>query len=164
MILLTVGTQLPFDRLIELVDKMAEEMDEQFVAQIGRGNYTPNHMEWCRVMDPVAFEDMIASARLIISHAGIGTVVTAQRHGKPMILFPRLASLGEHRNDHQLATTSALAGRPGIAVATRPDELLSHIASPPATSQETSPPQRQHQLRQTIAQFIVSAIGEGSAR
>lgn len=160
MILLTVGTQLPFDRLVEVVDKVAAQMDEPFLAQIGRGNYTPRHMEWCRVMDPVAFEELIASASIIISHAGIGTVVTAQRHGKPMILFPRLASLGEHRNDHQLATTSALAGRPGIAVATRVDELRSHIASPPATSQPATPPDRQRQLRDRIARFIESAIGE----
>lgn len=43
--------------------------------------------------------------------------MTAMGYGKPILIMPRRASLGEHRNDHQLATTRWMAERPGVSVA-----------------------------------------------
>ncbi|MGO8484848.1 hypothetical protein AB9F39_37290, partial [Rhizobium leguminosarum] len=40
---------------------------------------------------------------------------------------PRQAALGEHRNDHQLATVSQLVGRPGIYVAHPDDDLRNYL-------------------------------------
>ena len=34
----------------------------------------------------------------------MGTIISALRQKKPIIIVPRLASLKEHRNDHQMAT------------------------------------------------------------
>ncbi len=129
MILVTVGTQLPFDRLIKAVDAFATDLTKPAVAQIGRGNYTPQNMKWIKNIEPVDFDRMFHEASVIVSHAGIGTVLTAKRFGKPIILVPRQASLGEHRNDHQLATVSQLAGRPGIYVANNDEELKTYLLS-----------------------------------
>lgn len=41
MIFVTVGTQLPFDRLIEMVDEAAPELDQEIFAQTGSGKYIP---------------------------------------------------------------------------------------------------------------------------
>jgi len=117
LILVTVGTQLPFDRLIRIVDALAAQSEEPFVAQIGDGEYIPLHMEWHRFIEPVPFDRLLADTRLIISHAGIGTVLNARKVGKPVILFPRQAELGEHRNDHQRATIGSLEGRRGVYIA-----------------------------------------------
>lgn len=130
MILLTVGTQLPFDRLVAIVDGLAATLAEPVFAQVGRGGYHPKNMEWRSYVDPVEFESYIARCTLLISHAGIGTLVMAQKHGKPMILFPRRAILDEHRNDHQLATVRALNGRSGVRIAYDEDDLIRLLATP----------------------------------
>lgn len=138
MILVTVGTQLPFDRLIEIVDRVAPGLGEPVVAQTGRGEFRPRNMEWHAAIPASRFETLIRDARLIVAHAGIGTVLMAQKHLKPLILFPRRASLGEHRNEHQTATAAALEDRPGIYVARSEEELtdmLRRPLDPPLASQ-----------------------------
>jgi UDP-N-acetylglucosamine transferase subunit ALG13 len=124
VILVTVGTQLPFDRLIRIVDAAAPTLAEPVIGQTGAGRYRPVHMEAHATMDPAAFEVLLQQARVIVAHAGIGTVLMAQKHRRPIILFPRDAALGEHRNDHQAATVSALEDRPGIYVARDGQQLL----------------------------------------
>ena len=128
MILVTVGTQLPFDRLIRHVDGLAASMEERFVAQIGEGTYVPGHMEWHRFMPPPLFDRLLEEARVIISHAGVGTVLNAYHWGKPVILFPRQSELGEHRNDHQMATIEALAGRKGIYIERTGEAIAARLA------------------------------------
>ncbi|MBX4959585.1 glucuronosyltransferase [Rhizobium lentis] len=127
MILVTVGTQLPFDRLIKAVDTFAKDLTRPVLAQIGKGTYTPQNMKWIKNIEPADFDQVFRDANVIVSHAGIGTVLTAKRFGKPIILVPRKAALGEHRNDHQLATVSQLAGRPGIYVAHSDNELKDYL-------------------------------------
>ncbi len=127
MILLTIGTQLPFDRLVEALDTIAAEIDEPVFGQIGRSSYRPSHFEWAEALDPGAFEQKFRAARLIVAHAGIGTVLSAQRNAKPIILFPRQVKYGEHRNDHQLATCAQLEGRPGIVIARTAEELAEAV-------------------------------------
>jgi UDP-N-acetylglucosamine transferase subunit ALG13 len=124
VILLTVGTQLPFDRLVAAMDRIARDLPEAIVAQTGPGRYAPQHMRWQASFEPAAFERLLGEARVIVAHAGIGSVLSAQRHGKGIVLFPRRAALGEHRNDHQQATVAQLDGRRGIYVARTEGELL----------------------------------------
>lgn len=127
MILVTVGTQLPFDRLVMAVDTFAKELSKPVLAQIGKGSYTPQNMKWIKNIEPADFDTVFRDASVIVSHAGIGTVLTAKRFGKPIILVPRQAALGEHRNDHQLATVGQLAGRPGIYVARTDEDLKNYL-------------------------------------
>lgn len=106
MILLTIGTQLSFDRLIMAVDDWAGKApsDTIVVGQIGPTEYKPVNFKYQKFYSPIELESMVASANLVISHAGMGSIITALTKGKPIIIVPRLAELGEHRNDHQLAT------------------------------------------------------------
>lgn len=123
MILLTVGTQLPFDRLIEAVDLLAPDLSEPVIAQVGKGSYVCKNMENYQDVTPSKFEVYLSSCSRIIAHSGIGTVLNAQKFNKPLILVPRVARYGEHRNDHQLATCRMLTGKPGIHIAEDPAEL-----------------------------------------
>jgi len=117
VILVTVGMQLGFDRLIEAMDRFAQSHDGEIVAQIGKGAYRPRHMEYAQSFEAARFDAMVEEAQLIVSHAGIGSVLTARRHEKPIVIMPRRAELGEHRNDHQMASARQLDGRPLIHVA-----------------------------------------------
>jgi UDP-N-acetylglucosamine transferase subunit ALG13 len=85
-------------------------------------------MESREQIAPAEFQALVQQARLIVSHAGIGTVLTAARFSKPLVLLARRAHLGEHRNDHQQATVNNLRGRPGILIADTAHDLSARIA------------------------------------
>lgn len=155
MILVTVGMQLSFDRLIKSMDEIALSLDMPVIAQTGLGEFNPVNMEAHDRIAPDKFEALVKQSQLIVSHAGIGTVLTAQRFQKPILLVPRRADLGEHRNDHQLATASKLHGRPGVLVAMDEAELHERIIE--GLAMENAPSARSEnsqRLHQSIAQFI----------
>lgn len=108
MIFVTIGTQIAFDRLIRIVDELAGMTNETFVVQALNGDYIPKNFEVLNFIAPDEFNRFVEDARLIISHAGIGSILSAFDYAKPVIIFPRLASLKEHRNDHQMATAMAI--------------------------------------------------------
>ncbi len=154
LILLTVGTQLPFDRLIRAVDELAPSLGETVFAQTGKTSYTPLHMGFASTVEPVAFDTMARRCSKIVAHAGIGTVLLARRYCKPIILVPRQAALHEHRTNHQIATATALRNHSGIYIADDTamlPELLTRSLSPPAI--DDVPPGRK-QLNDTLFDFI----------
>ena len=106
MILVTVGSMFPFDRLISAVDEMARKVGPQarFFAQIGDGSYEPKHMNFVRFVAREEFGALVADAEVVISHAGIGTIAETLKFGKPLLVLPRRQALGEHVNDHQVGT------------------------------------------------------------
>ena len=69
------------------------------------------------------FEKVFAQARLIVAHAGMGTILSALRNSKPLVIFPRIASIGEHRNEHQRATALMIKEKNYAYVATNEKEL-----------------------------------------
>ncbi len=156
MILVTVGMQLGFDRLIAAMDELAPSLETRVFAQVGQGTYQARNIETAKSISPMEFDKLIAQTRLIVAHAGIGTVLTAQRFAKPILLFPRRAALGEHRNDHQLATVAQLKGRDGIVVVEDEADLRAGIEAGLAmrVSADTHLPKRD-QLKQSIRNFIM---------
>ena len=111
MILVTTGTQLPFDRLIMAIDELAPSLNEPVFAQIGVSGYRPRNIEWTAKLHPAQFDERMRAASLVVSHAGIGTILRAKRYGKPIILFPRQVIHGDF-NPHNL-----------LADASQPDRL-----------------------------------------
>jgi UDP-N-acetylglucosamine transferase subunit ALG13 len=118
MIFVTVGTDLPFDRMMKVVDEWARQNRRRDVfAQIGKGGWEPGFIEFTHFLEPPAFRERFNTATLIISHAGMGTILSALLHGKPILVMPKLASLGEHRNEHQTATARRMSEFGGVNVA-----------------------------------------------
>jgi len=118
MMFLTVGSQMPFDRLVKSVDAWAmRNPSATLFAQIGKSDYRPQAMEWVHLLGPEKYRERFLEADLIISHAGMGTVITAADYGKRLIVMPRREGLGETRNDHQIATAKWLPDHFGICVA-----------------------------------------------
>lgn len=130
MILLTIGTQLAFDRLTIAVDELlsAKQHDLEIVGQIGPSDYQPRSFRSERFFDPEILDSLASSADLIISHAGMGSIITALTKGKPIIVVPRRADLGEHRNDHQLATARKFVGHGYVRPVFDVSELPAHVA------------------------------------
>ena len=124
MIFIVVGSQEPFDRLIKAVDLWASENKHKNVfAQIGKTNLRPRHINWTEFLPPQVFEEKLKQAQIIISHAGMGTILNALYHSKPIIVMPRLFHFHEQRNDHQLATARSLSRLGYISVAYNEFEL-----------------------------------------
>lgn len=128
MIFLTVGTGPDgFDRLVRGVDDIAPDLDEPVCAQIGRGEYVPEHLDWFRFTSEAAIHDLYREADLVVAHAGAGTLLTALSYGTPVVVLPRLAGRGEHTDDHQLELARALGDRPDVRVVSDTDELAAAI-------------------------------------
>lgn len=128
MILVTVGHQTPFDRLIRAADEWALERKRQdLFAQIGRGRYVPRHMAWVRFIAPEVFRQRMVEASAVVAHAGTGTIITALQLGKPVLVLPRLSALGETRNDHQIATARRFAQRGCVLAATDDRDLMTML-------------------------------------
>jgi UDP-N-acetylglucosamine transferase subunit ALG13 len=128
VIFITVGGQLPFDRLVHAVDRWAAQQERTDVfAQIGKSSSPPKYIEWQRFLSPTEFQAKAREAEVIVAHAGIGSILTALELGKPIVLVPRRAQLGEHRNDHQWATVKYLRSSAGVVVAADEDELREQL-------------------------------------
>jgi len=119
MIFVTVGTQLPFDRLIKAVDEWAARNNRNDVfAQIGPEHaYRPRHIQFAHFIAAPECRRWVERADIIVSHAGMGTIISALELGKPLIVMPRRCELHEHRNDHQVATVERLGSRATVRVA-----------------------------------------------
>lgn len=120
MIFATVGTQLTFQRLIQYLRDVVEQHPHQILAQTidQEYEYCPKGRLVCvKNLTPQDFDRHMSAATLVVSHAGIGSIISASRFQKPIILVPRRCELGEHRNDHQVDTTHRFAGSRGIYVA-----------------------------------------------
>lgn len=110
MIFITVGTHTQqFNRLLEKVDELIENktIKEKVVAQIGYSTYKPKHCSYFKFADEDRVQELFANSRLIITHAGAGSIITGLVHKKPLIVVPRLSKFGEHVNDHQLEIARA---------------------------------------------------------
>lgn len=129
MIFVTVGTQLPFDRLVTAVDGWAKEKDVEVFAQTGETSIKPTTIRHAEYLTPTEADKMFREATLIVSHAGVGSILSALKYKKPIVILPRRASLGEHRNEHQLATAKWVGARSGITVAWDENELLKVLDS-----------------------------------
>lgn len=128
MIFVTVGSMFPFERMVHAMDDWASQHPEQQVfAQIGGGKYEPIHMRWQRIIPPDEYKKIVSSCRIIVAHAGTGSVFTASEFRKPIVLFPRRAAQKEHTTDHQLDTAKWLEDKQGIFIAWSEKELAQAI-------------------------------------
>lgn len=128
MIFVTVGTQLSFDRLITHVETWALENDyKDIIFQVGERGYKPRVGEVFDFISGRDADEYFNKADVIVGHAGMGTILSCLSEGKPLVVMPRLFSLGEHRNDHQLATYNKLKGLSGLYPADDEKELATEI-------------------------------------
>ncbi len=118
MIFVTVGSMFAFDRLVQAMDELVASgrITEPVFAQIGSGTYAPRAMPFERFVDKARFDELMASADCIVSHAGVGSIATALEHGKPILVLPRLKRYGEVVSDHQVATARRYAERGYVLV------------------------------------------------
>lgn len=110
MILVTLGTQdKKFYRLIKEIDKLIEQkkIKEEVIVQAGcSSNFKSNNMKIFNLIPIDEFESLLEKCDLLITHGGVGSILSGLKHGKKIIAVPRLKKYKEHVNDHQLQIVS----------------------------------------------------------
>ncbi|UTW55872.1 glycosyltransferase [Kordiimonas sp. SCSIO 12610] len=121
MIFLSVGSELPFSRMVKAADLWHQANSEyQLIAQIGNlesSDYQPVSCEAQSLVDPDEYQRLSNEATILIAHAGMGSIINALTLGKPIVIMPRRGHLKETRNDHQYATAKKFADKKGVFVA-----------------------------------------------
>mgnify|MGYP000602312447 CR=1 FL=1 len=105
MILVTLGTQNnSFHRLLEEVQKNIDngKIKEEVVVQSGYTKFNSPNMKILDEVPQDEFAKLVDKADVIITHGGVGSIITAITKGKKVIAVPRLGKYNEHVNDHQV--------------------------------------------------------------
>lgn len=105
MIFVTLGTNdESFVRLLKAIDKEIENgiIKEKVIVQAGCTKYKSKNMKIMDLVPREEFERLIGECDLLITHGGVGSILTGINKGKKVIAVPRLSRYNEHGNDHQL--------------------------------------------------------------
>tara|TARA_R110001632_G_scaffold205483_1_gene329211 strand:- start:91 stop:582 length:492 start_codon:yes stop_codon:yes gene_type:complete len=123
-VFVTTGTQLPFNRMIDIVDNWAAaQPNVDVIAQTANSTESYEHITTVDFLSPEKYDEYTTNAEVIIGHAGMGTIITGFEKNKPLILMARKFIHGEHRNDHQQSTVNKFDGIKGIYIANDENEL-----------------------------------------
>ena len=105
MILVLLGTQNnSFHRLLEEIQKNIDDgnIKEKVVVQAGYTQFESKDMTIYNQLPKEQLQELIKEADLIITHGGVGSIISSITNGKKVIAVPRLQKYKEHVNDHQL--------------------------------------------------------------
>lgn len=102
-------------------------IEEEVIAQIGNSDYIPENYEYFKFLDKNSFDALIERADLIITHSGVGSIITAINSSKPVIVFPRLAQYQEHVDNHQLDIANAFSKKQYVLCCQEEDKLIDVI-------------------------------------
>ncbi|MCR5756230.1 MAG: glycosyl transferase [Acetatifactor sp.] len=130
MIFVTLGTQkFQMNRLIKAVDELAASgrVNDDFFIQTGVSTYKPKNCGHIDFMDSDQYAGYISECNLLITHAGVGTIITGIKASKPVIVVPRLAHFGEHVDDHQTQIAKAFSDKGCVLCCENLDELANYI-------------------------------------
>jgi len=120
-VVVTFGTeQFPFTRAAEAIGAAIPEGSE-VIWQLGH-TPTPASAQGT-VHTWMSYETLLrasAAADVVITHAGVGSVLTSLRAGKIPVVLPRNADYGEHVDNHQIKLAARLSDM-GLASVANPD-------------------------------------------
>lgn len=137
LIFVTVGGMRAFERLVCQMDLIASELDEQVVIQIGSTKYEPKNCDYFRFMSRNDIERLYTNARVVVSHAGTGSILTALAYDKPLVLVPRMKKYREVLDDHQVELAHQMEAQ-GVVVVRDIGNLEDAIRSAATPLQQSS--------------------------
>ena len=105
MILVTLGTQdKSFTRLLDAIQKQIDlgNIKDKVIVQAGCTKYNSKDMQILDLIPYDEFEKYIKECDLLITHGGVGSIITGLKNKKKVIAAARLAKYKEHTNDQQI--------------------------------------------------------------
>lgn len=117
LIFVSVGSLLPFERLVRAVDDWAlNNQNEEIFVQIGDTVYEPRHAPFVRIMPMIEYRERLRDCDLLVAHVGMGSILQGLQMRKQMLLLPRLQELHEHTTNHQVDTAARFSHVKGIKI------------------------------------------------
>lgn len=105
MILVTLGTQdKEFKRLLDIIEDAIENdiIKEEVIVQAGSTKYDSKNMKIFDVIPMNEFDKLMKKCDILITHGGVGSIITGLKNNKKIIAMARLKIYKESANDHQL--------------------------------------------------------------
>jgi len=150
LIFVTVGTARDFSRLIKKIDEIARKINEKIIVQKGKTTYEPKNCEYFRFVPRKKYLEYIKRADIIITHAGVGNIISSLKNKKPTIVVPRRKKYNEHRNDHQMDITKKLESEGWVLACYDIDNLRERIKE----VKTLSPKSERSQIKGILKDFI----------
>ena len=157
MIFVILGTQkFQFNRLLQMVDHLVEKkvITEPVFAQIGYSTYQPKNFEYRDFLPESEFKENISNSRYVISHGGIGSMMSCLERGKRVIVVPRNMMHDEHIDNHQYQLASLFKRRGHILMAENEKQLIAACDEIEQFRPLPYEAQRNH-IEKTIEQYIL---------
>jgi UDP-N-acetylglucosamine transferase subunit ALG13 len=128
LIFVTVGTHdQAFPRMLAGVKGLPDQ--SEIVIQYGNGPAPTRVAHAAGFMPFGEMERYFEAADLVITHAGVGSILCARRAGHTPVVVPRYHELGEHVDDHQVELTRALAELGEVTPVWRDEEIATVVAA-----------------------------------
>lgn len=138
MILVTVGTShLPFDRLLRALPPVE---GERLVVQHGPSQIRPDGAECIDYTPHHELLELMREARLVVAHAGVGSIQTALLASRRPLVVPRRRAFGEAADDHQVALGTRLAREDVLDYLPDPGQLPAALSARPPDRPAVAPP------------------------
>ena len=126
MIFVTLGTQdKGFSRLLDAIDKEIKNgnIKERVIVQAGHTEYTSKNMEILKLVPMEEFDKYIKECDILITHAGVGSIMTGITNNKKVIAAARLKEYEEHNNNHQIQIATEFSNQGYIIYLENLDDL-----------------------------------------
>lgn len=159
MILVTLGSsQFKFERLLKYVDRLLENLlkDEEVIIQAGYTNYNSEKLKIFSMIEEEKFEELLKDADIVITHAGVGTIIKALKYGKKIIVCPRLKKFNEHVDDHQIEISKMFEKDNFVLMARNENELEEKIKAI-----KNFVPTKFESNKERMNELIIKLIDEG---
>lgn len=121
-VFVTVGTISPY-RFDRLIDRLRAVIPDEVEVRWQLGDSMVDGLENARrLLDAREFAEAIDWADVVVSHAGVGNILSAMNAGASTLLVPRRAQHDEHVDDHQLEIAHEMSDR-SLAFVREADEI-----------------------------------------
>jgi UDP-N-acetylglucosamine transferase subunit ALG13 len=161
MIFVTVGNHFQgFERLLKKMDEISPRIPNEILVQKGYSKYVPQNTKYFDFVPLNRAIEYLQKSDLVISHAGIGTIILCKEYGIPLLIFPRRKKYKEHGTDHQVEIAQVLEkrGDKNISIVYEEDQLEEKIIEALGRKEMVDAGNRgKENLIRTIKEFIESS-------
>jgi UDP-N-acetylglucosamine transferase subunit ALG13 len=160
MILVTTGaSQFPFDRLLRSVDALPA--GERVIVQHGCSTVRPARTECVDFLPMKDLAALVREARVVVTHAGVGSIILCLTNGREPLVVPRLKRHGETVDDHQLECARRFAQAGLVTLLEDPALLADALAG--AGDGIVAPPSGDGELVRDLRTYFEQTIEPRSA-
>lgn len=134
------------------MDEIAGKIDEEVIMQIGYTTYKPVNAQYFEFAEYSKIQKLNSDSRVVVSHAGVGSILTALEQRTHLIIVPRLKKYDEVVDDHQLEISKELSENSNVTVVYEVENLAESLKKDFSFSEEIG----RNRLVSSLKKYIFS--------